>query len=208
MVLFDLDGTLVDTVELIVASMQHTWRAVLGEELDAGLAKSWIGRSMTSMLEPFGETQAAEMLRVYLEFNHRELPLMQRNYPGVAGLLRELRDAGVVAGVVTSKRRAASQQSLDVAGLDGLIDLVATLEDTEIHKPDPAPLLFALDKLGCRSDGAVYVGDAIVDVRAARAAGMASIAVTWGAGQQSALASERPDLLVTSADELRAALFL
>ncbi|HET7801160.1 MAG TPA: HAD hydrolase-like protein, partial [Humibacillus xanthopallidus] len=78
-------------------------------------------------------------------------------------------------------------------------------EDTERHKPDPTPLLLALERMGRSSNAAVYVGDAVVDVLAGKAAGMDTLAVTWGAGQKEALHAVRPTVVASSAAELRAA---
>jgi len=83
---------------------------------------------------------------------------------------------------------------------------VVTAEDTERHKPEPAPVLLALERLGRPSEGACYVGDAPFDLRAARAAGVAAIAVTWGFFSRAALEPEAPDLIVDRVDELRDAL--
>ncbi|MDO4718295.1 MAG: HAD-IA family hydrolase [Propionibacteriaceae bacterium] len=200
-VIFDLDGTLVDTVGLIVSSFQHTWREGFGEDLDAGVARSWIGRTLPDLFAPYGPEKAEELKELFITYNVAELPRQQRTYPGVAGLLDRLHRAGVVTGIATSKRRPTAQLSLDVAGITG-VRLLATLEDTPRHKPDPAPLLHALDQLGSTPEEAVYVGDAVVDIQAARAAGLASVAVSWGAGLPDALAAARPDALVDHAEEL------
>jgi pyrophosphatase PpaX len=80
------------------------------------------------------------------------------------------------------------------------------MEDTVLHKPDPEPLLLAVNRLGATPDQAVYVGDAIVDVQAARNAGMAAVAVTWGAGVREALEAMAPDVVAETVDDLREAL--
>lgn len=204
-VIFDLDGTLVDTVGLIVSSFQHTWKAGLGEDLDADTARSWIGRTLPDIFAPFGPQKAEELRDIYVTHNVAELPHQQRTYPGVNDLLDRLRDSGATIGIVTSKRRSTAQLSLDVAAISG-IDLLATLDDTTRHKPDPAPLLLALDKLDCLPEDAVYVGDAVVDIQAAKAAGIASVAITWGAGDRDALTSQYPDAIAGTTDDLWTAL--
>lgn len=203
--LFDLDGTLVDTIGLIIASYRHAWREVLGVELADDVIRSWIGRTLPDTVSPYGAEIGTQLQHSYVTFNRRELPRLQRNYPGIRELLADLRDAGVATGIVTSKRRPVAQQSLDVAGLDDIV-LLATLEDTATHKPDPAPIQLALATLGRSPDKAVYVGDATVDVLAARAAGCSSIAVTWGAGLPDELAATNPDALITTTGDLRSVL--
>ena len=107
-------------------------------------------------------------------------------------------------GVVTSKRRNTASLALRSVGLDAAIDVVGALEDTEAHKPDPAPLLHGAAAFGVEPTQCLYVGDAVVDVQAARAAGMAAVAVTWGAGERADLAATQPDALVDSVAELTA----
>jgi pyrophosphatase PpaX len=92
-------------------------------------------------------------------------------------------------------------------GLADRIDVIAGQEETDLHKPHPAPLLYAAAQLAAAPRDCVYVGDATVDVEAAHAAGMGSVAVTWGAGLEPALTAARPGALVTDVAGLRAALF-
>jgi pyrophosphatase PpaX len=127
-----------------------------------------------------------------------------RRYPGVIELLDDLVAAGVTCAVATSKRRETARLALHSVGIDHLVDVVAALEDTTAHKPAPDPLLHAAAALGVDPAGCVYVGDATVDVLSARAAGMAAVAVTWGAGERDALVATRPDALVDTVPELAA----
>lgn len=202
-VLFDLDGTLVDTIGLIITSLQHTWRTELGEELDVDLARGWIGRTLPDMFAPYGADKVERMRSTYVEFNIEQLPVLQTSIDGMVELVDDLRAAGAELAVATSKRRGAAQLSLDVSGLTGKVTLATTLDDTDVHKPRPEPLLHALDHIGRDAREAVYVGDAIYDIQAAKAAGLDQIAVTWGAGEASALEAELPTALVHEVAELR-----
>jgi len=202
--LFDLDGTLVDTIGLIVASYQHAFRSVLGEEVDDARARAWIGRPLLGALLEESPTHGHELDRVYREWNLANTARLIKPYAGVLGLLEALTEAGRPFGVVTSKRRATARLALRSVGLDELVGDVVGLEDTEVHKPDPAPLLLGASRLGIAPERCAYIGDATVDLVAARAAGMASVAVTWGAGDRAALASLGPDRLADSVGELTA----
>ncbi len=109
----------------------------------------------------------------------------------------------------TSKLLGPAEAALRLTGLDVYLSgpqALVTLEDTTEHKPDPAPLLVAVERMGGSVAEAVYVGDAVVDVRAARAAGMAAVAVTWGAGARADVVAARPDVVADTVDDLRAAL--
>lgn len=206
--LFDLDGTLVDTIPLIVASFQHAYRTELDEESDEAEIKRWIGRSLRDAFTASHPDDVAALERTYIEFNRTHLRELQRDFPGAKQLLVGLREAGVRVGIATSKRRALALESLEVAGLGDLYDHLTPLEDSTRHKPDPEPLLVALAAMGAEASEATYVGDAVPDVLAAHAAGMPVIAVTWGAGEAAALREAGPDAVVDSMAELGALLGL
>ena len=119
-------------------------------------------------------------------------------------MLRALADAGVRCAVATSKRRETARLALEGVGIADVIEVVAGLEDTTRHKPEPDPLLHAAATLGVEPAACVYVGDATVDVLAARAAGMAAVAVTWGAGERAALVAAGPDAVLDTVPDLTA----
>ena len=118
-------------------------------------------------------------------------------------VLADLVAAGARVGVATSKRRSSAQQGMDVLGLSEFVEVLVGMEDTSTHKPDPAPVLLAVERLGGTPDQAVYVGDAVVDMLAGQAAGTATVAVTWGAGHPEALAVAHPDAVAVDAVQLR-----
>lgn len=205
-VVFDLDGTLADTVELIVESHQHAIRTVLGKEEDPAVLRTWIGRTLEVAYRDYCPERAEELLRAYLEWNEANLGRLMRGYDGVVRVVSDLDAAGLRLAVATSKRRSQATRVMDVLGLDAHIDVLVAMEDTDKHKPDPEPLLMAVHELGGTPAEAVYVGDAVVDTLAGKAAGMSTVAVTWGAGQAQALAGVRPDAVANTPEELRAIL--
>ena len=201
-VVFDLDGTLCDTVALILASFRHAHSTVLGAELDDAESRTWIGRTLADIYAATPE-HAEALSRAYVDFNLANLEQLQTDVAGIDALLDALGDAGVTVGVATSKRRPAAERSLAASGITDKVQLVSTLEDVTEHKPNPAPLLHALTQLGADASEAVYVGDAIYDVQAAKAAGMDQIAVTWGAGDRTARLLTEPTAVLDSVDELQ-----
>lgn len=203
-VLFDLDGTLADTIPLIVASYQHAFRTVLGEEVEDGRARAWIGRPLLGALLEESPEHGHALDVAYREWNLANTAALIRRYEGVPELLEALTAAGATIAVATSKRRETARLALEGVGIDGLVEVAAGLDDTTRHKPDPEPLLHAAAALGADPSACVYVGDATVDVLAARAAGMAAVAVTWGAGERDALAAAGPDVVVDTVGDLRA----
>ena len=203
-VLFDLDGTLADTIPLIVASYQHAFRTVLGEEIGEARARAWIGRPLLAALLEESPEHGHDLDQTYREWNLANTARLIRRYEGVPEMLEALASAGVRMAVATSKRRQTARLALEGVGIDHLIEVAAALEDTTRHKPEPDPLLHAAASLGAQPCDCVYVGDATVDVLAARAAGMAAIAVSWGAADREALAATGPDALVDTVADLTA----
>ncbi|MGV8909378.1 MAG: HAD family hydrolase [Propionicimonas sp.] len=203
-VFFDLDGTVVNTIPLIIASYEHAMWSVLGVRPTTDEARGWIGQTLYATFSQRYPDQAAELIDSYIAWNLAHLAELLQEYPGVDELLGELSASGSTIGVVTSKRHASAARTLETAGLAGRLPVLVAMEDTAVHKPDPEPLLLAMQRLGVPADECVYIGDAVVDVRAARAAGMASIAVTWGAGERADLVSAGPLVVVDTMDELRA----
>jgi pyrophosphatase PpaX len=207
-VLFDLDGTLIDSGAMILSSFRHATRSVLREELaDEQLrAAVAVGAGLTEQMSHFGPEHVDALVRAYRAHNaplHDELVACG----GVLELLPRLKREGRRLGVVTAKRRVTVELAFGVLPLERWLDVVVTAEDTVRHKPDPAPVLLALERLGVAPGDAAFVGDSPYDVQAAKAAGVRAIAVTWGGLHDAArLAAAHPDALVDSAEELLRAL--
>jgi pyrophosphatase PpaX len=202
--LFDLDGTLIDSGAIILASMRHAARTVLDREIeDEILMASVGGAGLTEQMRLLDPHRADELVRVYREHNeplHSTLEACR----GVLDVLPTLRAGGRRLGIVTAKRRVTVQLAFDaLPELEPLFDVVVGSEDTTRHKPDPEPLLHALDALGAEPQEAAYVGDSPFDVRAAKAAGVFAVAVTWGGIHvEDRLRAEEPDAVVHAAAEL------
>jgi pyrophosphatase PpaX len=202
-VLFDLDGTLIDSGELILASFRHATRSVLGRVIpDEVLMANVGGHGIDAQMREFDEDRADELVRVYREHNTGIYGGVQA-FPGIEPLLDRLHGEGRKLGVVTVKSRRTVDVTFDVLPLRRYLRVVVTADDTERHKPDPEPLLLALDRLGAEARTAAYVGDSPFDIRAAKAARVTSIAVGWGnIHPPQRLAGENPDHLVQTPAEL------
>jgi pyrophosphatase PpaX len=205
-VVFDLDGTLANTIPLIIASYDHALWTILKTHPDPDEARGWIGQTLYGTFSARYPDHAEALITAYIEFNLARLDEMTQPYDGLSELLTELAAAGVSLGVATSKRRPSAEATLRAVGLDGLIPVTVGMEDTLAHKPDPAPLLLAVERLGHSPAESVYIGDAVVDVLAAQAAGMDAVAVTWGAGLRTELETAAPTVLSETVARLRSAL--
>ena len=207
-VLFDLDGTVIDSGPMILASMQHAAKTVLGRDIpEPVLAAAVGGPGLTAQMRALDPARVDELVEAYRLHNeplHDELEAFWE----VAEVLPRLRHEGRRLGIVTAKRHATVQLAFDrLPGLQANFDVVIAAEDTERHKPDPAPIFAALDRLDAEAEEAAYVGDSPFDIRAAKAAGVHAIAVTWGGIHPAErLEEEQPDVLVEHAEGLLAVL--
>lgn len=204
-VLLDFDGTIVDTTELIYESMRRATGEVLGREFGRETLLANVGQPLPRQMELLADgrhEKTEELLEVYLRHNEELHEGLIREFPNVDGSLARLREAGLGLAVVTSKRRFSVERALDsFPDLRGVFDAFVTMEDTTEHKPLPAPLIKGLELLGGVSpERAAYVGDAPFDVAAARAAGVVSVAVSWGAFTSEALRAAGPDRLFEDLD--------
>ncbi len=201
--LFDFDGTLVDTTELIYQSMRHATGEVLGREMPREILLANVGQPLPRQMELIDAERAEALLESYRLHNQEHHDALIGEFPGVEGSLGRLRAAGGVrVAVVTSKRRFSVQMALEnFPGLGEVVDRFVTMEDTTEHKPHPEPLLKGLEFLGdIPPEEAAYVGDSPFDVAAAKAAGITSVAVSWGAFSEDTLREAEPDHLVEDID--------
>jgi pyrophosphatase PpaX len=200
-VLFDLDGTVIDSGAIILASMRHAAETVVGGSYtDEQLMAAVGGPGLEAQMEALDPTRVEELVRVYRAHNeplHDTLALCA----GMDVVLDTLADRGHTLGIVTAKRRATVELAFARVPIEHLFDVVVGGDETERHKPDPAPLQLALERLGARAEDAAYVGDSPFDMQAARAAGLYAIGVAWGRIHAPETLAEA-DVVVTDAREL------
>jgi pyrophosphatase PpaX len=179
-VLFDLDGTLIDSGEIILSSFRHATKTVLEREIpDEVLAAAVGGSNIYDQMRAFDEERAEELVRVYREHNeplHDELVAFE----GIERVLQQLKAEGRQLGIVTAKRRRTVDLAFAILPLERYFDAVVTAEQTEHHKPHPEPVLTALDRLHAKPAEAAFVGDSPFDMGAGKAAGVFTVGVSWG----------------------------
>jgi pyrophosphatase PpaX len=202
-VLFDLDGTLIDSGAMILASFRHATRTVLAREIpDAELAALVGGSNIHEQMRTIDATRVGELVDAYRAHNtplHAEL----QSFAGIEPVLDELRAEGRRLAIVTAKRRKTVDLAFAVLPLERYFDAVVTSESTARHKPHPDPVLAALELLGSRPEEAAFVGDSPYDVGAAKAAGVFAVAVSWGRiHPEERLLAAGADIVVHSPEEL------
>jgi phosphoglycolate phosphatase len=186
--LFDFDGTLIDSAPDIALALNQLLTESDRPELTLDQVKGLIGDGAPRLVEqamavtgqPVAGDDLARLTTRYLDI-YGALPADPScGYPGVAETLAALKQSGHRLALCTNKPAGISLELLPALGLGNLFDVVAGGDTAPRRKPHPDPLLWALDKLGCRPDQAVMVGDNGNDVAAARAAGVSVIAVAYG----------------------------
>ena len=203
--LFDLDGTLIDTIELLLSSARHTFEGWLGrsptqEEWIAG-----IGTPLVVQLRAYAENEdeVAALLARYRAYQNEHHDRLTHCYAGAPDLLAELTRRGHPLGVVTSKASAIARRSLAHVGLKQFFQAIIGFDETTRHKPDPEPVFLALERLGgIPADRAVFVGDSPHDVHAGNAAGVLTVAALWGPFSRETLAAAQPNHFIESLAEL------
>jgi pyrophosphatase PpaX len=200
-VLFDLDGTVIDSGRIILASMRHATQTVLEREFsDAELMASVGGPGLEAQMRDFAPDRVDELVQVYREHNEPLHDTLECCL-GMEDVLVRLHEEGRKLGIVTAKRRVTVELAFARLPIAHLFDVVVGGDETDRHKPDPDPLLLGLERLGASADETAYVGDSPYDMRAARAAGVFGVGVTWGRihGRD---ALRDADAIVDTAEEL------
>jgi pyrophosphatase PpaX len=193
-VLFDLDGTLIDTIELLLTSVRHAFR----DRTDrAPTTEQWIagiGTPLASQLRPWAadDAELAALSDSYRSFQRVHHDRLTRCYDDALATVRRLHERGHPMAVVTSKPAELAHRSVSYVGLAPYLPVIVGVNSTARNKPHPEPVLFALERLGVPAASAVFVGDSPHDIAAGNAAGVATIAALWGPFTREQLAAASP----------------
>ena len=193
--LFDLDGTLIDSIDLILRSYRHTLKMHRGIEPPDEIWMEGLGTPLWVQFRHWTD-DAAEiqaMVATYRDYNLANHDAMVRPYDGVAEEVLRLKAQGKTLGLVTSKMRGGALRGLKVLGLTDSFDVIVGADEVQHPKPHPEPVLTALDRLGAAPDGAVFIGDSRHDLECGRAAGVKTAAVLWGPFERADLEDLTPD---------------
>lgn len=204
-VLFDFDGTLVNTNDVIIASWQHTYMHYLGREESLEKITACFGEPLLLTMErEFPEVDPRESAEVYRNFQKENADELVKIFPGIKELLESLKTDGFRMGVVTSRTRESAQRYMDMFGIGDYFEEMVSCDDTEIHKPNPEPILLCLKKMGITAEEALMVGDSPFDIKCANNAGVKSVLVGWritGDGQ-TLIDDAREDFTISEPSEL------
>ncbi|MCD1258503.1 pyrophosphatase PpaX [Paenibacillus athensensis] len=202
-VLFDLDGTIVDTNELIVQSFLHCLDGETAEPVTREFIIPNMGKPLVEQLEQFsGRKDTQSLMEKYRAFNLSNHDSLVREFPHVREVLAELHRRGLKIGIVTSKIRKTTLMGLKLCGLETFVSAIVTVEDVSKPKPDPEGIRLALQELGGTPEEAVMVGDSHYDIEAAQRAGVKAIGVSWSWKGRAYLETFKPDYMIDDMREL------
>jgi pyrophosphatase PpaX len=206
--LFDLDGTLIDSIRLILDSYHHT---LTEHNLPARTDEDWLKGVGTPLSVQFSEWRESPetleaLIATYREYNLKHHDNMVTVYPGVLEAVREIKAAGLQTGLVTSKNRLGALRGLKLVGLEALMDVLVCADEVTNPKPHPEPVEKAVALLGADPASTVYVGDSVHDMHSGRAAGVKTAAALWGPFGRDHLENASPDYWLESPRDLVALL--
>lgn len=187
--LFDFDGTLADSIEIVTISFKDTFQEMKEEYPGDTAIQAEIGKHLQDIFAKFVPDhrieEAVQCYRKYYLFRQERGEV--HSLPGVISVIRDLKEKGYRMGIVTTKLRKYTQPLVDQFGLLDCFEIIVGAEDVKKCKPNPEPLFTAVKKMNVSVDECVYIGDAVHDGEAAKAAGMEFIAVLTGAGKKEEL---------------------
>jgi pyrophosphatase PpaX len=202
-ILFDLDGTIIDTNELTIRSFLHTFGDFEGEPITREHIVPNMGRPLVEQMRFFsGRELVQDLVSKYREFNLAKHDEFVKEFPHVGEVLASLHAAGIKMGVVTSKMRLTSEMGLALCGIASYFDVLVTVDDVANPKPDAEGIYKAMEALGADKATTLMVGDSHYDIEAAHNAGIGSAAVAWSLKGIPYLESYRPSHIIRDMREL------
>lgn len=210
-VLFDFDGTIMDTNNVILMSWQHTFKTLENREEDEDVLTKTFGEPLEKTIERFfPNVPLEEALEVYRGYQRDNFEGLITLFPGMKELLAEIKKRGYKTALVTSRLKRTTMSGLEKYDIKKYFDAIVTPEDTDKHKPDPEPILIALKKLNSNPENALMLGDTLFDIKCAKNAEVESVLVSWSLalrGQTKAsLGEDAPDYIINKPEDLLAIL--
>lgn len=204
-VLFDFDGTVMDTNDIIIRSWQHTFRTIEGKERPLADILTTFGEPLLiTMAKLFPQMTVEEGAEIYRDYMKQHYNVLIRPFPGMRELFEALKIRGQKLGLVTSRAGETTRAGLEQFDLLQYFDCIITCDDTNKHKPDPEPILIAMDRLGSKPSETIMVGDTTFDLLSAKNAGVKSVLVGWqmALSEEEIQGPEGPDYVAMHTEDL------
>ncbi|WP_099159906.1 pyrophosphatase PpaX [Virgibacillus ndiopensis] len=200
-ILFDLDGTLIDTNELIIASFEHTFN-FYGKNVSREQAIEFIGPPLKDSFEKIDSNQTDAMIKTYREHNLKHHDDYVTAFPHVLETIKQLKEENYNLGIVTTKMRGTVDMGLVLTGLDRYFNTIITLDDVTQAKPHPEPIVKAMKELSATVDTTLMVGDNSHDIEAGQNAGVQTAAVAWSLKGKEKLLEYNPTYMLEDIRDL------
>lgn len=201
-ILFDLDGTLIDTNELIIQSFLHTLQHYYPDQYKREDVLPFMGPTLVETFGSMNPDNIEEMIKTYRTFNISNHDLLVKEFEGVKETIIALKEKGYKIGIVTSKMSDVVMKGLKLTELDPYFEIIVALDHVEKAKPDPGPILMALEKLDSIPEETIMVGDNHHDIVGGQNAGVRTAAVAWSIKGRDYLATFNPDYMLENMTDL------
>ena len=179
-IVFDLDGTLIDTSDLVVDSWKHVIKYYTGKEADRTAILHTFGEPIEKTMKLlFPNENQKEALEIYRKYQAKKAEEKIKVFDGIKDMLQALKDRGKTLGIVTSRTRITAEVYVKMTGINKFFDTLITCDDVVKHKPSPEPLLLALSNLGAEKRDSIMIGDTRFDIGCANSAGVESVLLQW-----------------------------
>ena len=179
-IIFDLDGTLADTDEIIIRSFQHVYRTYLGKEMSHEYIYQTFGETLDNVFKMQFPDHYEEALNTYRQYHIEHFDRYVRLYPEAEEMVQWLWKNNIQLGIATSRMANTAHRILEMFHIKNCFKSIITADDCHHHKPHPEPLLKCLEKLGAKKEETVYIGDTKFDLKSAKRAGIDFCYVQWG----------------------------
>ncbi|MBU3160013.1 pyrophosphatase PpaX [Clostridium frigoris] len=201
-ILFDMDGTLLDTNELIIQSFKYTYKKHLNRLVDSEDIIKHFGEILNDTMDKEFGDKSEVAIKTYRDFQNINFDKLISINEGVKEGVKELHSLGYKLGIVTSRFRYSAIKGLKLFGLMDYFDVIIAADDTELHKPDPTPAFMALKIMDGKPEETMLVGDTQFDILCAKNAGIISAIVGWSALPIDVIRKYEPDYIIPSMEKL------
>lgn len=204
-VLFDFDGTLMNTNDLIIDSWRHIYRVLEDKDInEAEIIRTFGEPLVRTMEKAFPHVPLDECVNIYRSYHRDSFGDRITLFPGIKEMLSELKTLGYKLAVVTSRAGLTTNEAMQKYEIQDYFDVVVTCDDTYKHKPDPEPVFIALNHLDSSPDESIMIGDSMYDILCARNAGVISVLVGWAMAvtEEEKTGPDRPDFFVETANDI------
>lgn len=201
-VLFDLDGTLLDTSDLIISSFKYTFLKHYNRKLSDHEVHDFFGKTLRAAMEHLGPDQVEDLINTYRKYSLSHHDKMITIFSGVVETIQSLYDEGILLAIVTSKTESTALRGLKLFDLDKYFPVIIGAKQCTNHKPHPEPIYTAITQLKVRPEECLMVGDSLPDIISAREAGVKAAAVRWTEIPWDTILSEKPDYILETMKDL------